>query len=54
MVEEEIDETNHWLGIIIDSGMLPKSRVQELYDESLELGKIVTKSITTAKSKIDI
>ena len=54
MVEEEIDETNHWLSIIIDSGMLPKTRVQDLYDESLELGKIVTKSITTAKSKVDL
>ena len=54
MVEEEIDETNHWLSIIIDSGMLPKNRVQDLYDESLELGKIVTKSITTAKAKIDL
>ena len=51
MVEEEIDETSHWLSIIIDSGMLPKTRVQDLYDESVELGKIVTKSITTAKSK---
>jgi len=54
MVEEEIDETNHWLSIIIDSGMLPKNRVQDLYDESLELGKITTKSIITAKSKVDI
>ena len=54
MVEEEIDETSHWLSIIIDSGMLPKTRVQDLYDESLELGKIVTKSITTAKSKVDL
>ena len=53
MVEEEIDETNHWLGIIIDSGMLPKNRVQDLYDESLELGKIVTKSIVTAKNRVD-
>ena len=53
MVEEEIDETNHWLSIIIDSNMLPKVRVQDLYDESLELGKIVTKSITTAKNKLD-
>ena len=53
MVEEEIDETNHWLSIIIDSNMLPKTRVQDLYDESLELGKIVTKSITTAKNKMD-
>ena len=53
MVEEEIDETNYWLGIIIDSGMLPKSRVEALYDESLELFKIITKSINTAKSKLD-
>ena len=54
MVEEEIDETSHWLSIIIDSGMLPKTRVQDLYDESVELGKIVTKSIITAKSKVDL
>ncbi len=54
MVEEEIDETNHWLGIIIDSGMLPKARVQDLYDESLELRKIIAKSITTAKNKVDL
>lgn len=54
MVEEEIDETNHWLGIIIDSGMLPQSRVQDLYNESLELAKIVTKAITTAKSRINM
>ena len=54
MVQEEIDETSHWLSIIIDSGMLPKSRVQDLYDESIELGKITSKSITTAKSKVDL
>jgi len=54
MVEEEIDETSHWLSIIIDSGMLPKERVQNLYDESLELGKIITKSLTTAKAKVDL
>ena len=54
MVEEEIDETNHWLSIIIDSNMLPKNRVQDLYDESLELGKITTKSIITAKAKVDL
>ena len=53
MVEEEIDETSHWLSLIIDSGMLPKSRVQDLYDESVELRKITTKSILTTKNKID-
>lgn len=54
IVEEEIDETTHWLSIIIDSGMLPKNRVQDLYDESLALGKITSKSIITAKAKIDM
>lgn len=53
MVEEEIDETSHWLNLIIDSGMLPKSRVQDLYDESVELRKITTKSILTTKNKMD-
>ena len=53
MVEEEIDETSHWLSLIIDSGMLPKSRAQDLYDESIELRKITTKSILTTKNKMD-
>ena len=53
IVEEEIEETSHWLSIIIDTNMLPKVRVQDFYDESLELGKIITKSITTAKNKME-
>ena len=54
MVEEEIDETAHWLGIIIDSGMLPKNRVQDLYDESIELEKIIVKTLTTLKNRTDL
>ena len=53
MVEEEIDETSHWLSLIIDCEMLPKSRVQDLYDESVELRKITAKAILTTKSKLD-
>ncbi len=53
MVEEEIDETSHWLSLIIDSEMLPKCKVQDLYDESIELRRITTKSILTTKNKID-
>lgn len=51
IVEEEIDETTHWLGIIMDSEMLPKSRIEPLYNESIDLCKIVTKSISTFKTK---
>ena len=53
MVEEEIDETSHWLSLIIDSGMLPKSKVQSLYEESIELRKITAKAIITTKNKLD-
>ena len=53
MVEEEIDETSHWLSIIIDSEMLPKHRVQDLYDESVELRRITAKAILTTKNKLE-
>ena len=53
MVEEEIDETSHWLSLIIDNEMLPKYRVQDLYDESVELRRITAKAILTTKNKIE-
>ena len=53
MVQEEIDETSHWLSLIIDSEMLPKSKVQDLYEESIELRRITTKAIITTKTKIE-
>jgi len=54
IVEEEIDETAHWLSIIMDAEILPKSRVESLYNESMELCKIITKSISTYKTNRDI
>ena len=53
MVQEEIDEISHWLNLIIDSEMLPKSKVQDLYEESIELRRITTKAIITTKAKIE-
>ena len=53
IVEEEIDETSYWLSLIIDSGMIAKSRVEPLFEESLELCKIVTKSVATFKTRRD-
>ena len=54
MVQEEIDETSHWLSLIIDSEMLPKSKVQDLYEESIELRRITTKAIITTKNKVEV
>ena len=53
MVEEELDETNHWLDIIMRTGMLPMGRMSELHIESQELLNIISKSILTMKAKIN-
>lgn len=53
MVEEEIDETSHWLSIVMDAEMLARDRVLPLYEESIELQKIITKSLVSMKSRLD-
>lgn len=52
MVEEELDETSHWLMIIMRTELLKPSRVEDLYNENIELLKIITKSITTTKARL--
>ena len=53
MVEEELDETGQWLDLIMATEMLPQPRVQNLFDESQELQKIIASSILTMKKKLD-
>ena len=53
MVEEELDETVHWLDMIIACDILPENRVQSLYSESQELLKIISSSILTMKQKLN-
>lgn len=53
MVEEELDETSHWLTIIMQCEMVKPSRVESLYVENIELLKIIVKSITTVKTRIN-
>jgi len=52
IVEEELDETSHWIDIIMSTGMLPAHRLKDLYQESQELLKITTSSILTAKRRL--
>jgi four helix bundle protein len=52
MVEEELDETGQWLGLIIETEKLPRHRVESLYGESQELQKIIASSILTMKRKL--
>jgi four helix bundle protein len=50
IVEEETDEAAYWLELIISTGMLKSSQVQQLLDEAYELSRIFAKSRITAKS----
>ena len=54
MVEEEFDETCHWLEIIMRSEMMPIPRLQPLYQESKELLSIIVKSIVTTKTRMKV
>ncbi|MBQ5972122.1 MAG: four helix bundle protein [Prevotella sp.] len=52
MVEEELDETSHWLEIIMETKMLPEQRVEPLYNECNELLKIIVSSIITTRKHL--
>lgn len=52
MVEEELDETNHWLEVIMRSNMLPTQRLDSLFQESRELLCIVSKTIISTKARM--
>ena len=54
MVEEELDETCHWLEIIMRSEMMSMSRLQPLYQESKELLSIIVRSIVTTKTRMKV
>lgn len=54
MVEEELDETIHWLDIIMRSQIMTMSRIQPLYQECKELLSIIVKSIVTTKTRINV
>ena len=53
MVEEELDETSHWLEIITDTGMLAEDRIKPLHDECIALLKIIVSSIVTTRKYLN-
>ena len=53
MVEEELDETLHWLEMIVDCDILPSSRMENIISENKELLSIIVKSIVTTRKRIN-
>lgn len=51
IVEEECDETLHWLELLVDSDRLKADKVLLLKQEGAEILSMVVASIRTAKSR---
>jgi len=46
---EEVDESAHWMELIMEEGILPEIAVQYLHGESMELLAIFLSSVKTAR-----
>lgn len=53
MVEEELDETEHWLEIIEATKMVKPESLKDLKDECHALLKIIISSILTLRTRIN-
>ena len=51
VVTEEADETVFWLELLVETGVVPKARVENLLAEANELTRIFGSSLYTAKSR---
>jgi len=49
IVEEECDESLYWMELIIEAGLLPRTKLSPLMKEAEEILAIVVASITTAR-----
>ena len=50
-VEEEADETLFWLEVLVESGLLPQSRLQDLMQETDEILAMTVASIKTLRNR---
>src|SRR3989304_8453032 len=53
IVVEEVDETVFWLELLVEAGIIPKEKMEDLLMEAEELVAIFAASQKTAKSRID-
>ena len=51
---KEAEETMFWLELLEDSEYVESSQIANLYEENNELVMIITKSISSAKNKLQI
>lgn len=49
IVEKEGDESAHWMELLIEAGLVPAQRLENLQQEANELVAIIVASINTSK-----
>jgi len=49
VVEEEADESGYWMELIVEGGLMPKTKVESLLSEANEIVAIIAASIKTVK-----
>jgi four helix bundle protein len=52
IVLQELDETQYWLELIIESEILPESKLKDLHDEASQLIAIFTVIVKNEKKKL--
>jgi len=52
IVEEELDETLFWFELIIDGGLLPKSKLADLMQETVEILAMTVASRKTLRAGV--
>jgi len=50
-VEEETDESMYWMELLVETGLMRKSRISDPYQEADEIPSVVVASIKTARRK---
>jgi four helix bundle protein len=50
MVEEESDETQYWLELLVEAGLVPQHQLDSIYKETTEILAMTVASIKTLRS----
>jgi four helix bundle protein len=51
IVEEESDETEYWLELLVEAGLVPESQINEIYKETDEILSMTIASIKTLRNR---
>ena len=51
LVEEESDETEYWLELLVEAGLVPQNQIASIYKETDEILAMTVASIKTLRNR---